>query len=178
MISAATLVSIMPSAGAAAFIYAPLLAAAMEEYEINTCARQRCFLAQIAHESMQLQCTREIWGPTAAQRRYEMRRDLGNRLPGDGQRFLGRGLLQITGRANYALCSDTLYGDRRLLETPELLEEPEGASRSAGWFWYLHGLNELADIEDFSRITQRINGGLRSLAERTEFLERAVQVIV
>lgn len=150
----------------------------MLEFSINTPSRMRCFLAQVAHESMQLRRTREIWGPTPAQQRYEGRRDLGNTVPGDGRHFMGRGLLQITGRTNYLFCSSALYGDHTLLFTPELLEQASGASRSAGWFWYLHGLNELADAGDFSKITLRINGALTTLTERTAFLNRANQVIV
>ncbi len=76
--------------------------------QINTPARAAAFLAQVGHESGQLRYLREIWGPTPAQVRYEGRADLGNAQPGDGKRFMGRGLIQITGRKNYADCGAAL----------------------------------------------------------------------
>jgi len=138
--------------------------AAMQEYQVNTSARQSAFLAQILHESGRLKYVRELWGPTAAQKGYEFRADLGNTEPGDGFKYRGRGLIQVTGRSNYALCGLAL--DLDLLEYPELLEQPVNACRSAGWFWSNHGLNELADAGDFLKITKRINGGTNGLADR------------
>lgn len=79
----------------------PYIEAAMREFEITTPMRQAAFLAQIGHESGGLHWVVELWGPTIAQRNYENRDDLGNTVPGDGLRFRGRGLLQVTGRANY-----------------------------------------------------------------------------
>jgi putative chitinase len=157
--------------------FAQPLSDCMLEFFIDTGSRMCCFLAQIAHESMQLACTREIWGPTAQQLGYEGRIDLGNVQSGDGERFMGRGLIQITGRANYQRCSRALFRDERLLDSPELLEEPVAAARSAGWFWALRGLNRYADSNDFEAITLRVNGSLRTLAERREFLERARAVV-
>lgn len=148
---------------------------AMEEFEINTVERSSAFIAQVAHESGGFRYLREIWGPTAAQLRYEGRAGLGNVEPGDGKRFLGRGLIQITGRLNYHACGAAL--GLPLLEQPELLEEPVNACRSAGWFWKLHGLNELADAGEFETITRRINGGTTGLAERTAYWERALEVL-
>lgn len=178
MISVVELCRIMPQCpGTIAQRFAGPLDDAMSVFDIGTPLRRRCFLAQIAHESGQLRYTREVWGPTAAQRRYDQRDDLGNCEVGDGERFLGRGLLQITGRANYRLCSNALYGDDSLLDTPELLEDPDGAAQSAGWFWYMRGLNELADDNDFERITLRINGSTRTVPEREIFLVRACEVI-
>ena len=154
--------------------YLPVLSDACGEFYIDKPARVAAFLAQIAHESGQLRWVREIWGPTAAQLRYEGRRDLGNVEPGDGRRFLGRGLIQITGRSNYVACSRALYGDPRvLLGQPELLESPDGAARSAAWFWQIKGLNALADAGQFELITRRINGGTNGLAERIVFWRRA-----
>lgn len=162
---------IMPSAGHRAGVFFESLSAAMEEFEINTPARQAAFLAQIAHESGSLRYVRELASGGA----YEGRADLGNTHAGDGPFFKGRGLIQITGRNNYTKCGEAL--DLPLLQQPELLEQPDSACRSAAWFWQTHGLNELADAGDFIRITKRINGGTNGLAERQAFWARAKQVL-
>lgn len=141
------------------------------KWDIDSDARVNMFLAQCAHESGGFKWLREIWGPTAAQERYEGRRDLGNVELGDGKRYLGRGLIQITGRANYSACGIAL--GLNLIMFPELLENPSHAVNSAAWFWKSHGLNELADEGDFERITRRINGGLNGLASRMEWLAKA-----
>jgi putative chitinase len=120
--------------------FLPVIEAAMQEFDINTEERQAAFLAQIGHESGGLHFTVEVWGPTDAQRRYEGRHDLGNVAHGDGLKYRGRGLIQITGRANYEKAGEALDVD--LIESPELLGEPELAARSAAWFWSAHGLNE------------------------------------
>lgn len=151
------------------------LASAMSEFGIDTPARQQAFLAQIGHESGQLRYTREIWGPTPAQKGYEGRKDLGNTWPGDGERFKGRGLIQITGRTNYTTCSQALH--LPLTDKPQLLEEPVNACRSAAWWWSAHGLNTLADQGDMKAITKRINGGFNGLDERLALYERAQQVM-
>ena len=145
---------------------------AMDEYEINTPDRQAAFLAQVAHESGQLRYVRELWGPTPAQQKYEGRANLGNTEPGDGYRYRGRGLIQITGRFNYADCGEALGLD--LIEHPELLELKVNAARSAAWFWKDRGLNELADSGDFKTITRRINGGMNGYDERLALYERAL----
>lgn len=136
----------------------------MERHSINTPARQAAFLAQIGHESGRLRYVRERWGPTAAQRGYEGRADLGNTQPGDGKRYMGRGLIQITGRANYRRCGEALGLD--LINRPELLEVHAHAAMSAAWFWSSRGLNELADAGEFDKITRRINGGQNGREER------------
>ena len=148
----------------------------MDRFEIDiTPARMQAFIAQLAHESGQFRYMKELWGPTPAQARYEGRIDLGNTEPGDGFKFRGRGLIQITGRANYKTCGTALGID--LIAQPELLEAPRYACRSAAWFWYSMGLNELADAGDFKKITRRINGGLNGYAERCAFLAAAEQAI-
>lgn len=147
---------IMPMSGRRADMFAVPLAAAAELYGISTPRRLAAFLAQIAHESGQLVYVRELWGPTAAQRGYEGRADLGNTEPGDGKRFMGRGLIQITGRKNYLLCGIGL--DLDLLSTPELLEQPEAAAASAAWYWREHDLNRYADRDDFLGLSIAING--------------------
>ena len=144
--------------------FLPFIEAAMTEFGIDTPTRQAAFLAQVGHESGGLHWLVELWGPTDAQRRYEMRYDLGNVAPGDGYKYRGRGLLQTTGRANYKATSDALGVD--LIVEPERLGLPELASRSAAWFWKSRSLNALADAGDFEKVTRRINGGLNGYPER------------
>lgn len=156
-------------------LWAAPITAAMAEYGVNTKFRRAAFLAQVAHESGGFKYVRELWGPTTAQARYEGRTDLGNTQPGDGSRFRGRGLIQITGRANYAAGGEALGLD--LLTHPELLEEPKHAADSAAWFWQSHKLNELADQQLFTAITRRINGGLNGQEERTALYHRALAVL-
>ena len=148
-------------------VFVEPLNAAMDEFEINTPQRQAHFLAQIAHESGGFNYVREIASGAA----YEGRADLGNTEDGDGKRFRGRGLIQITGRSNYGTCGAAL--DLDLLANPELLESPENAARSAGWFWHSHGLNALADRGDARAITRRINGGINGLQDRLAYLQLA-----
>lgn len=104
---------------------------------------------------------------------------MGNRpeVSGDGWRFSGRGLIQLTGRLNYDACSEALFGDGRLLNTPELLEHPVYASMSAAWFWQTNGLNSLADKGDLRQITKTINGGSNGLKDRQALYERAMEVL-
>lgn len=148
--------------------WADCLTASMALYAIDTPIRQAMFLAQVGHESGRLVYVRELWGPTAAQSGYEGRTDLGNIQPGDGRKFMGRGLIQVTGRANYARAAAAL--NLPLLDQPELLEQPSNAALSACWFWNTHALNVLADAGDFETITRRINGGLNGLADRQALL--------
>jgi putative chitinase len=129
---------------------------------ITNAKRQAAFLAQVGHESGGLHWLVELWGPTATQLRYETRYDLGNVAPGDGYKYRGRGLIQLTGRENYRKGGQALGVD--LINNPELLGEPGLACRSAGWYWKSHGCNELADAGDFEAVTRRINGGLNGYA--------------
>jgi putative chitinase len=143
------------------------LNAACNQFDIVTPQRVCAFLAQVAWESDDFKYTSEIWGPTAQQQRYDGRTDLGNSTPGDGYKYRGRGLIQITGRANYSEVSTALYGTpQKLLYQPELLEQTDAACLSAAWWWFRHGLNELADVGDFVAITKRINGGTATLPQR------------
>lgn len=174
MIALEQLKAIMPHAGPRAAAFVAPLNDAMDEFRIDTPARQAAFLAQIAHESGDLRYTCEI----ASGERYEGRRDLGNTQPGDGVRYKGRGLIQITGRDNYRACSVGLYGYAdRLLSAPELLEQIGPACRSAAWFWDDHGLSELADTGSFKTITRIINGGFNGLHERLAAWQRAKEVL-
>ncbi|QDH65250.1 glycoside hydrolase family 19 protein [Pseudomonas azotoformans] len=169
------LLQTLPRAGSRAGVFVLGLNAAMSQYSIDTPARIAAFIAQVGHESGQLRYVREIWGPTAQQAGYEGRADLGNTVKGDGSRYLGRGLIQITGRANYTACGEALGLD--LINHPDFLELPQHAAMSAAWFWSTRGLNVLADRGDFVKITRRINGGLTGLDDRQALYDRALKVL-
>jgi predicted chitinase len=151
--------------------YHPHLVRTMEECEINTPQRIRMFLAQVGHECGQFRYMEEL----ASGEAYEGRKDLGNTQPGDGKKYKGRGLIQVTGRRNYALCGLAL--DLPLLEQPELLLLPENACRSAGWYWTNNNLNALCDLGLFRQLTKRINGGYNGYADRYKLYQRAFEVI-
>ena len=183
MLTTEQLQAIMPALPAAkrATLF-PSLTAAIAEFGIEAPARTAAFLAQLAHESAQFRFMEEIWGPTAAQRRYEppsqLATNLGNTETGDGFRFKGRGPIQITGRANYRRFGDLLGVD--LVADPDRAAQPELAFRIAGAFWSRKGLNELADRatdDAFREMTRRINGGFNGLAERLRFYETARGVL-
>ena len=183
MLTTEQLHAIMPQLPAAkgATVF-PFLTAAVSEFAIDQPARTAAFLAQLAHEFAQFRFMEEIWGPTAAQRRYDppgkLAADLGNTEAGDGLRFKGRGPIQITGRANYRRFGDLLGLD--LIADPKRAALPEVAFRIAGLFWSKKGLNELADkvtADAFREITRRINGGFNGLAERERFYETAKTVL-
>ena len=178
--------------------FAEWLNGAMIDAGIVTPARIAAFLAQIGHESGRLHYTRELWGPTPQQLRYErdthapwptspaiargsiynrnrLAYTLGNSQPGDGSMFRGRGLIQITGRTNYGLVSDALGED--FTTYPALLETPKWAARSAVWFWASRNLNDHADAGNFDEVTRRINGGQNGRADRIALHERALVLI-
>lgn len=163
--------------------FAGPLSAACAFYGIDTAQRLAPFLAQIGHESGALRYTRELWGPTAAQARYEGRADLGNTRPGDGERFKGHGLIQTTGRFNHARVRDRLRERFPHLAVPdfeadpEALTDPQWASLSAADYWDDRGLNALADAGDFERITRKINGGLNGYADRKARWARASRAL-
>lgn len=178
--------------------WAKALAPALDRYEINTRDRICSFLAQTGHESGQFRILVEslnysaarltkVWPkrfPTlaAAAPYAQNEQKLGsfvyaNRLgngdvgSGDGFRYRGRGLIQLTGKSNYAAAGKAIGVD--LVSHPEYLQQPPYAALSAAWFWQSHGLNALADdktddddLEDFREITRRINGGLIGVQER------------
>lgn len=121
--------------------YLPYFNIYMKEYGIVTKKQITAFFAQIGHESINLRYAEEIWGPTRAQDKYEGRKDLGNTYAGDGYKYRGRGLIQITGRYNYDKASKALYVD--LITNPDLLSQPELAVKSACWWWSNAGLNEM-----------------------------------
>jgi len=155
--------------------YADLLPIQMELHAINTRPRQAHFLAQIGHESGGLRFSEEL----ASGEAYEGRADLGNSQPGDGPRFKGRGLIQLTGRANYARYGAAirldLIGSRDARET--LANDPTRAIHVACWYWIDRDLNALADRDDLESITRRINGGLNGLDDRRAYLNRAKRLL-
>jgi putative chitinase len=167
--------------------YADPLSAAMALYAIDTPARQAAFLAQVGHESLLFQLTSELWGPTAQQRGYDARADLGNTRPQaiavaklhnttPGPWWRGHGLIQVTGFDNHRACGTALGID--LLNKPTLLELPSYASESAAWFWNTRNLNARADVGDFIGITRAINGGLNGIDERTALYGLAKSVLL
>lgn len=136
-------------------------------YNINTPLRQAHFLAQLAHESDGFRTTTEYASGSA----YEGRKDLGNIYKGDGKKFKGRGLIQLTGRHNYRLYGSLLGAD--FVANPRLAEQFPYAALTAGEYWHRHNLNELANKDDVMAITRRINGGLNGIADRKRLLEVA-----
>jgi putative chitinase len=156
--------------------WADALTAAMAGGQISTRLRIAAFLAQIGHESGSLVYSKELGGPSYFAK-YDGRKDLGNTEPGDGAKFCGRGLIQVTGRANYLKASQALFGDDRLLKTPELLEQPEWAAKSAVWFWSTRNLNSLADGAQFTDLTKKINGGTNGLDDRKARYHYALKVL-
>jgi putative chitinase len=174
---------------------------ACSEFDISTAQRIAAFVAQCAHESGNLKFVKEnlnysaqglckIFGkyftPDTAQgynrnpeaianRVYANRMGNGPKESGDGWRYRGRGLIQLTGHDNYVKCGQGLGVD--LNENPEYLETPEGAARSAGWFWNSRNLNQLADIGDMKTMTKKINGGFIGLEDRIKHYEHALQAL-
>ena len=193
------LLQILPNAGRQAGVFVPVLNTAMGKYGIVTRLRIAAFIAQIGHESGQLtrlvenlnysaEGLMKTWPSrfdlvraTAAARKPEQIANIvyagrmGNTEPGDGWKYRGRGLFQVTGRANYAACGEALGLD--LINQPELLEQPKNACLSAAWFWATNGLNTLADADKFEAITRRINGGLNGQADRQALHARALKVL-
>jgi predicted chitinase len=159
--------------------FLPALNEVMQTFEIDTRVRASAFLAQLAHESGEFQFMEELWGPTAAQKRYEpvsdLARRLGNTEPGDGKRFKGRGPIQITGRDNYKRYGALVGKD--LVSEPQLAATPAVGFTIAALYWSKNGLSELADVDNFQAITQKINGGQNGAAERARFYSVAQEVL-
>lgn len=146
----------------------------MTRYDINTPLRQAHFLAQIGHESGELRYRQELASGAA----YENNRKLGNTQPGDGSRYKGRGLIQLTGRANYTEYTRTGRLDMDVVADPDQVATNEQLCVDvAGWFWDRHGLNAIADRDDLETITRKINGGLNGLDDRRQLLLRAKTLV-
>lgn len=153
----------------------PHLNSSLAEAQVDGPLRAAMYLGQLGHESMSLRYLEEVWGPTPEQMRYERNARLGNTESGDGSRFRGRGAIQLTGRANYAMAAAALA--LPLLEHPELAGLPENAFRVSAWYWREHGLNVFADKGDIEGATRVINGGLNGLQERWKYYDRACEVL-
>ena len=178
-ISKQQLLRIFPNAGQSAGVFVPVLITAMVRYQIVGTLRQAAFIAQVGHESGQFRYVRDLGGEQYLSK-YDtgsLAKRLGNtpEADGDGQKYCGRGLIQITGRANYLECGEALGLD--LIKQPELLEVPQYACMSAAWFWATKGLNTLADAGQFDKITQRINGGQKGVADRQALYVRSLKVL-
>lgn len=201
MISLAELQRIIPAAGPRAAVYVDHMHFGMREFDINTLERETSFIAQVAHESQSLQRVSENLNYSAealirtfpsyfdaqtaeqyarqperiACRVYANRMGNGPEESGDGWLYRGAGLIQLTGKANQTAAAD--YFGVSPQRIGDWLRSPEGAARSAAWFFKTHGCNELADRNDFLGITKRINGGTNGYQERCAFYEKARQVL-
>ncbi len=171
--------------------YLPWVNMTMVRNDINTPVRQAMFLSQLAHESGSFRAVEENLNYSVealrrvfrkyfpddeiaaqyarqpekiANRVYANRMGNGEESSGDGWKYRGRGLIQLTGKDNYTAFS--LQANNEAIIKPELVAQPELAAESAGWFWLINGLNKLADTGDVKAVTRRINGGFNGLADR------------
>ena len=176
------------------------LQATFDKYDINTPRRQAAFLGQCAHESGNFKTLQENLNYSAeglmktwpsrfpnleyatqyarqpakiAGKVYNGR--LGNTSEEEAAKYLGRGLIQLTGKENYERCGSAIGAD--LINEPTLLVEPHYAALSAGWFWNKKGLNELADQQEHGQITKRINGGTIGLDDRLAKTTKALTAL-
>lgn len=170
------------------------------KYQINTPNRKACFIGQCMHESGGFKFLREnlnysakalmaTWPSrfpdletaTAFERNPEKIANkvyggrMGNTEDGDGWKYIGRGLIQLTGKDNYKAASEALGED--LVSNPQLVEEPRIAALTAGWFWNKRGLNELADQMDITTMTKRINGGNLGITDRQEKIKKVLTIL-
>ena len=142
------------------------------------------FLAQMKHESWNFERLKEKPQPGVKDyynKKYDIRyspktaKILGNKHPGDGQKYHGRGFIQLTGKDNYTKCGAAIGKDLDM--DPDFLTTPEGALKSALWFWNAHNLSSLADTDDVLHMTKKINGGTIGLEERTALYHKAKEVL-
>ena len=176
----------------------------LPQYEISTLNRAAAFIAQTAHESggyttlqenlnYSAQGLRNIFGKyfandeiaaqyqrqpeKIANRVYANRMGNGDEASGEGFKYRGRGLIQLTGKANYTQCSKDMFDDNTLVENPDILLDPLYALHSACWFWNKNNLNALADAQDMKTLTKRINGGDIGLQDRINHYNHALHVL-
>jgi len=171
-----------------------------DKYAINTPERQACFIAQVMHESNSFKALSENLNYSAqglmrtwpsrfpdldVAEKYEHNPEkiankvyagrMGNIEEGDGWKYHGRGLIQLTGRENYA--NFGLNASVDVLSNPDLLTTPEYASLSAGWYWNKRNLNELADKMEIEGITKKINGGTLGLEDRKARTQKVLSIL-
>lgn len=157
--------------------------ATFERFNVDTKLRIVHFLAQIMHESGGFKWLRELWGPTEQQKKYDppfnLAKTLGNFNKGEGFKYRGRGLIQLTGKYNYQKFTDEVgkdFGTNFVLQ-PDLVETAPYAVLVAGWYWNQKNINDLADRDDLRGVTRRINGGFNGLEDRRKYLKRAKLVL-
>lgn len=146
--------------------------------------RLAMYLGQLAHESQGWKYDRELWGPTAAQKRYDTRTDLGNTaaVDGDGYLYRGRGPIQITGKSNYA--QFTAWARSMDRNAPDFVRNPDAVNTDPWeglgpiWYWDTRKINAMADRGNFEAVTKRINGGLNGYADRQRKYFRAALVLM
>jgi len=178
------------------------LSQCLPDYDINTPRRVAAFIAQCSHESggfkflsenlnYRAESLMRVWpkyfkDPATAQRyahkperianrAYANRMGNGNEASGDGWRFCGRGLIQLTGRDNYQAFADSI--ETELEDIPHYLATFEGAVQSACWFWETNNLNKWADAGDITTLTKKINGGTLGLDDRMKHYAHALHVL-
>jgi putative chitinase len=153
-------------------------------YGLDKPHRLAHFLAQVMHESGRFRFDREVWGPTAAQKRYDTRTDLGNTpaVDGDGRKNAGRGPIQVTGAANIAEFEAWCLGQGMeppdFSGNPDLINTDPWEGLSAIWYWSTRKLNAYADANNIEQITKRINGGLNGFSDRVSLYVRAALVLL
>lgn len=166
----------MPNAKDKVDKYLPYINGYADTFNINTNLRMAHFLAQVAHETMELAHIREIGNANYCYR-YEvgkLGKMLGNTQKGDGYKYKGRGFLHLTGRANYRAYTKSKYCKGDVEKEPKLLEQPLGAVKSGMWYWLIHGLNEVADKNDIVAVRKKINGGTNGLESCKKYWKRAL----
>lgn len=176
----------------------------LPQYDIYDIGRVAAFIAQCAHESGGFTLVQENLNYSAdglqkifgkyfpnheiaaqyarqpekiANRVYSNRMGNGDEASGDGWKYRGRGLIQLTGKSNYTRCSEAFFDDHTLLDNPDILLQPYYALNSACWFWNANNLNELADTQDLKMMTKKINGGFIGLEDRIAHYNHAVDIL-
>jgi putative chitinase len=176
----------------------------LPQYDIFDVGRVSAFIAQCAHESGGFTILQEnlnysakglsttfkkYFSNESAAKSYERKPELiankvysnrmgnGDEASGDGWKFRGRGLIQLTGKSNYTKCSEAFFEDQTLLDDPDILLQPYYALNSACWFWNANKLNELADAQDIKMMTKRINGGFIGLEDRISHYNHAIEIL-
>lgn len=150
-----------------------------DTFEINTPLRMAHFLARCCHETGGFKYMREL-GKEKYFKKYEegkLGKMLGNTQKGDGYKYRGRGFLMMTGRSNYKAYQTSGFCKGDIMSQPELLETPNGGTKSGMWYWWKHGLNALADKDDVLAVTKKINGGTNGLEDTKKWLVKCKKAL-